>query len=238
MSRMIRGIGQQGDANIRSALKAQFDELLDAAAAQRARNYDNPENKPSVVYLATQLMGKVLGEIAHIPFETEDDAPSATRYALMQWLPTFSRQEDLELWSELLDELLLMPIGGRPSLLVPKGKRRGKPDVKLTLMRLAALKWDAFLNGRSNLSAAGYQLEISEAFGASSWDTVRHWSTIEVRPVIEEYLEDARQGVGEGLCYPDYEENLWRDGNRYRTQAGLPTISREDFMKKIGKSSR
>lgn len=236
MSDVIRGIGELGDDQIRSTLKAQFDELLDAATAAREQNCDSPKNNAAVVYLAAELMGKVLGETSQIHFETEDDTLFSIRYALMQWLPAFSRREDLHLWGVLMDELLLMPIGGRPSLLVPKGRRRGKPDIKLTIMKLSALKWDAYLSGRSNLSTGGYQSEISEAFGASSWDTIRNWNTKEVASLLERYLEDARQGVGEGLCYPDYEENLLSDGNRYRMQAGGEAMNFDKFMKNIGKS--
>jgi hypothetical protein len=234
MSDVIRGIGELGDNQIRSALKEQFDELLDAAAAAREQNFDSLKNG-DVVALAARLMRKVLGEIAHIPFENEEDAPLAAMDALIQWRPVFSREKD-ELWVDLTDELLLMPIGGRPSLLVPKGRRRGKPDIKLTIMKLSALKWDAYLSGRSNLSTGGYQSEISEAFGASSWDTIRNWNTKEVASLVDRYLEDARQGVGEGLCYPDYEENLLSDGNRYRMQAGGEAMNFDKFLKNIGKS--
>ena len=103
-------------------------------------------------------------------------------------------------------------------------------------MKLHALKWGSFLSERSNLGAAEYKSEISNAFGTPSYDTIRHWNTQEVAPVIKRYLENARKGVGEGLCYPDYERNLWWDGDRYRRQAGIPVISLENFMKNIGKS--
>jgi hypothetical protein len=235
MSDVIRGIVALGDDQIRSALKAQFDELLDVAAAAREQNCDSPKNNAAVVYLAAQLMGKVLGEAAQIPFETEDDALFSTRYALMQWLPAFSRREDLHLWEVLMDELLLMLNGDHPSLLVPKSRHRGERDTKLALMKLGALKWNAYLKGRSNLKAKEYQSEISEAFGAS-WDTIRHWDTSAVAVIIDKHLEDAREGVGEGLCYPEYEENLLWDGNRYRMQAGMSVISVGEFMKKIGKN--
>jgi hypothetical protein len=57
-----------------------------------------------------------------------------------------------------------------------------------------------------------------------------------VAVIIDKHLEDAREGVGEGLCYPEYEENLLWDGNRYRMQAGISVISVGEFMKKIGKN--
>lgn len=237
MSDVIRGIGELGDDQIRSALKEQFDELLDAAAATREQNCDSPKNNAAVVYLAAELMGKVLGEAAQIPFETEEEALSATMYALMQWLPAFSRREDLQLWGVLIDELLLMRNGDHPTLLVPKSRHSGERDTKLALMKLNALKWNEYLKGKSNLKAKEYQSEISEAFN-TSWDTIRHWDTSAVAVVIDKHLENAREGIGEGLCYPDYEENLLSDGNRYRMQAGWSVISLEDFLKKIGKNSR
>ena len=234
MSDVIRGIGELGDNQIRSALKEQFDELLDAVTSAREQNCNNLKNG-DVVALAARLMGKVLGEIAYIPLENEEDAPLAAMDALIQWQPVFSREKD-ELWVDLTDELLLMPLGGKPSLLVPKKRRRGQPDIRKTLMKLHALKWGSFLSERSNLGAAEYKSEISNAFGTPSYDTIRHWNTQEVAPVIKRYLENARKGVGEGLCYPDYERNLWWDGDRYRRQAGIPVISLENFMKNIGKS--
>lgn len=236
MSDVIRGIGELGDDQIRGALKAQFDELLDAAAAAREQNCDSLKNNAAVVYLAAELMGKVLGEAAQIPFETEEEALSATMYALMQWLPAFSRREDLQLWGVLIDELLLMRNGDHPTLLVSRSRHSGERDTKLDLMKLHALKWDAYLKGRSNLKAKDYQEEISEAFGPS-WGTIKKWKSLVSEPIFNECIDNAVKGIGEGLCYPEYEANLWSDGDRYRKQIGMGSISFEDFLKKIGKNS-
>ena len=149
MNDIVRGIGELGEAHIRTTLKAQFDELLDAAAVAREQNCDDQKNNSAVVYLAAQLMGKVLCELAQIPLETEEEAPWATMYALMQWLPAFSRREDLQLWTGRIDELLLLPIGSRPSLLVPKILHSGEQDKKLTIMKVKALKWMHILRGEA-----------------------------------------------------------------------------------------
>lgn len=233
MSDGIRGVGELGDAHIRGILKAQFGELLDAAAYARAQHFESPNNR-DVVALAAKLMRKVLGEIAQIPLETEDEAPTAASYALEQWLPVFSRQQDT-LWDIVIDELALLPHGDHPSLLAPKKRRPGERDFKTALMKLSALKWNAYLNTHSGRKALDYQAEIALAFGAS-WETIEKWKSLQSEKILREHVENAGQGVGEGLCYPDYEPNLWLDGDRYRRQTGKKSISFEEFLRAIRKN--
>ena len=62
---------------------------------------------------------------------------------------------------------------------------------------------------------------------------LKKWKSLKSEPIFKERIDNADKGIGEGLCYPEYEANLWSDGDRYRRQIGMGSISFEDFLKKI-----
>ena len=129
----------------------------------------------NVATLAKLILGDEILDIALLKDRPDEDPLLVAWHRLQLASPLIGGGQD-DFYLALHNEIVAVLAGDAPQLFRRRSTRRGKDAnvaYQVAHVKLEALKWDAFFTAFGEQESG--RMRITNAFGQSSWDTVRKW---------------------------------------------------------------